>query len=270
MKKHLYFYRILLSIPLIALLFFSFSSGAPNAGVTGSPGDGFDCTACHTGADTFTAYNLALNIQTNIPSGGYTLGQTYTITVSQTYSGAIEHGFQITAENSVASKVGTFVITDALHTQVQNSGAFVTHTKAGNDIASWSFNWVAPSIDSGVITFYVASIAGNPNSSGGTTTTNSQMTKATLTVGGVLAVNNNQLLNFSMYPNPSDGQVTLQLPSDVNQAQVDIFDYLGKTRIKKSVNASNSTIDISNLNKGIYFMRIQTDSKIGTKKLIVR
>ncbi|PIV17676.1 MAG: hypothetical protein COS42_03545, partial [Flavobacteriales bacterium CG03_land_8_20_14_0_80_35_15] len=45
---------------------------------------------------------------------------------------------------------------------------------------------------------------------------------------------------------------------------------LGKLLMQKSVSSLNNTIDVSNLNSGIYFVRIETDTKVGTKKLILR
>jgi len=274
MKKHLPYYVLLIAIPFVALLLLSNSGGAPLIGVTGSPGDEANaagisaltvgnCTACH---DNLGNYNAAVNITTNIPAGGYALSTKYQITVTQTSTGAADFGFEITAENTVASKVGVFSITDAVNTQSDFLGHFVTHTFAGHEGSStWNFDWTAPGSDVGAITFYVASVAGN-----GGTATNTQVVFNTKTIGGVLGINNAQLLQFSMYPNPSDNYVTLQLPSGTNKANVKIFDYLGKTLIQKNLNNTNNNLDISNLSAGIYFVRIQSDTKVGTKKLVVR
>lgn len=266
MKKHLPFYAFLIAIPFVALLFLSNSNGAPFAGVTGSPGDsGNSCVICH---DNLGNFNAAVNITTNIPVGGYALSTKYQITVTQTSTGAADRGFEITAENTVASKVGVFSITDAVNTQSDFLGHFVTHTFLGHEGSGssiWNFDWTAPTSDVGAITFYVASVAGN-----GGTATNTQVVFNTKTIGGVLAVNDARMLQFSMYPNPSDNYVNLQLPSGTNKANVKIFDYLGKTLIQKNLNNANNNLDVSNLSAGIYFVRIQSDNKVGTKKLIVR
>ena len=192
------------------------------------------------------------------------------MTVTQTSNGASKHGFQITAENNSPSKIGGFAITDATNTHLQSGNNFVTHSLAGTDQSSWDFTWTAPSSDVGAITFYVASIAGNLNSTGGTTTVDTQMAQSSLVIGSVLAVNNKHLLQFSMFPNPSSGQVNFQLSSNVNQGHISIFDYTGKLVLEKNINTSNNSIDVAHLSSGIYIVRIQTDSKIGTKKLIVR
>jgi len=162
-----------------------------------------------------------------------------------------------------------FLLSDPANTQVDSFGHFVTQTFDGHEGTgtekSWHFDWTAPGIDVGTITFYVASVAGN-----GGAVTNTQVVYNTKTIGGVLGVNKAQLLNFSMYPNPSSGRVNLQLPSGNYRAQVKVYDYLGKTLIQNSINSQNTNLNISNLSAGIYFVRIQSDSKVGTKKLVVR
>jgi len=85
-----------------------------------------------------------------------------------------------------------------------------------------------------------------------------------------LAVNSAQLINFSMFPNPSDGLVNFQLPSNISQAKVAVFDYLGKKILEKNMSSIDNTLNVSNLSTGIYFVRIQSDSKTGTKKLVVK
>jgi hypothetical protein len=279
MKKIIHIQPILLIIPLLAFLFLSLYDGAP-AAVTGSPGDvasapsGSDgsCIACHSSAATYKAYNMSIAITSNIPSSGYTLNQKYTITVTQTSTGATEHGFQITAEMANASKIGQFSALETVNTKIQNfggTGTHVTHTALGGDVKTWSFYWTAPAFDVGAITFYAASIAGN-KVGGGHTTQDTEFATATLTIDNVLGINDAELLNFSMYPNPCDSKVTLQLPSSTNNAQAQVFNYLGKTLIQKDITTVNNSLDVSNLTSGIYFVRIQSENKVGTKKLIVR
>lgn len=273
MKKKIHIQPILFLIPILALLLSSYYDGAP-AAVTGSPGDSNNnCTVCHTSAATYNAFNLSVEITTDIPTGGYALDHRYTITVTQTSTGATEHGFQITAEMTNASKIGLFSALETVNTTIQNLGGTGTHvanTAPGGDVSTWSFYWTAPSFDAGAITFYVASITGNKNSVGGHTTVDTEYASKTLVIGGVLGINDAQILNFSMYPNPSDNKVTLQLPSGTNNAQAQVFDYLGKTLILKDITSSNSSLNISNLSSGIYFVRIQSDNKVGVKKLVVR
>jgi len=56
---------------------------------------------------------------------------------------------------------------------------------------------------------------------------------------------------------------------------LEIFDINGRKVMKESIgiisNSSSSySLDISSLNAGVYFVKIEADSKINTKKLIVK
>jgi len=281
MKKYLLHYVAPLLLFVITIVITSFSGGVPSfpGGLTGSPGDesaaltiagltSGSCTSCH---DNNGDFNASVSINSNIPISGYELGKTYQVTVTPSSVGASEHGFEITAENLSSSKVGTFSITDNVNTIVDSFGYFVSHSLAGSEgVSSWSFNWTAPTTDEGSITFYTASVAGNKDINGNTTTVNTQVVYKTLSIGSVLDVNKEILLNFDMFPNPSNGEAILQLPSGINNAKVSVFDYLGKKLFQKTINTKDNSINVANLSTGIYFVRVQTETKIGTKKLVIR
>ncbi len=80
---------------------------------------------------------------------------------------------------------------------------------------------------------------------------------------------------FDIYPNPSNGLITVQSKQNFNEAyDIDIYDPLGKLVMKQSVakNASAKpiTIDVSALNKGIYLMRFKDASgKLGHKTIAI-
>ena len=50
---------------------------------------------------------------------------------------------------------------------------------------------------------------------------------------------------------------------------VEIYSMLGQQVYTKSVQP-NETIDIYNLNRGIYMVRIEEDGKIATRKLVIK
>ena len=154
MKKKIF---ILGSIILIAILLYPTTSNSNSTGSvggkTGSPTDNSDCTSCHYAE--FPATVSTTHITSNIPSNGYTPGNTYTITTS-----SWADGFEITCEeNTGNTKTGTFFNTNASSTQLVNNGNAITHTAAGISSNTWSFDWEAPSIGTGDITFYGAFIA---------------------------------------------------------------------------------------------------------------
>jgi len=155
---------ILGSIITIAILFYPQSTigkltGSPG-GKTGSPMDNSDCTSCHNIQATTVS---TTNITSNIPSDGYIPGNTYTITANLANAWG-PNGFEITCEeNTSNTKTGTLFNINTSATQLVNNGNAITHTTAGNSLNTWSFNWEAPSIGTGDITFYGAFIvAGYP------------------------------------------------------------------------------------------------------------
>lgn len=167
MKKN-YNLLLVLIIP-VSLILFSYHTGSPG-GRTNSPGDGFaNCTNCHTGNSLQSQSGW---ITSNIPPEGYTAGQDYIITATGTDPAAVRFGFELTAENSANSKIGTFSILEPNRTQFTNNSDAVTHTSNGITPAggsnTWQVTWTAPESNSGQITFYAAFNAanGNGNSSG--------------------------------------------------------------------------------------------------------
>ena len=157
-------WKLTISVFILAAVFiviecgqnaYSNSSGAP-VGYSGSPADlGKTCanTGCHTGSAVTPVSGW---ITSTIPSGGYTPGQTYTITATATFNGRSKFGFQISPQDALGNKMGTLVNTNS-QTQVQSSGKYVTHTTAGNSNPNFktrNFNWTAPASGSGPLTFY--------------------------------------------------------------------------------------------------------------------
>ncbi len=74
---------------------------------------------------------------------------------------------------------------------------------------------------------------------------------------------------LQLYPNPATNEVTLKLPLAAN-VDIRIFNVQGSLlSFDKNVQIDGShTLDISNLNTGVYFMRIASDAGTITKKFI--
>jgi len=87
------------------------------------------------------------------------------------------------------------------------------------------------------------------------------------TISATLAVNKENEIFFSVFPNPvSNGILTIQSQSN-SLKNIGIYDVTGKQVYQKST--TTNQINISNLKTGLYFVRVQQDGKIATKKLIV-
>lgn len=82
----------------------------------------------------------------------------------------------------------------------------------------------------------------------------------------ILALENHVLNSFKMYPNPIKGNLLKFEYS--KESIIEIFDVLGKKVFNDSINATKNYINISNLNKGIYILKITSDNTSLSKKLI--
>lgn len=246
------------------------TNGAP-AGRTGSPGDVFNCTACHSGSAT----TVAGLITSNIPATGYVPGQTYTITGSITSIGKTKFGFQISPQDITGAELGTLVITDPTNTKlVGTSGNYATHSTAGSSfpsgIATWSFNWIAPIAGTGEVTFYGAfNITNNNNIASG-----DAIKLSTLIVQENVSASLNDIVSkpeaWNIYPNPSENIICLVNEDNSRLISLSIMDINGKlinTLIAEDI-SNNQNIDISDLQKGVYILTIASENGISTKRFI--
>jgi hypothetical protein len=80
------------------------------------------------------------------------------------------------------------------------------------------------------------------------------------------------LENFSpdevtIYPNPTSTNITVSVPENHN-FKLDIKTVSGKTVLSKNSLKTNTTIDISELSSGVYFVTVSTSKKTGTYKVV--
>lgn len=77
--------------------------------------------------------------------------------------------------------------------------------------------------------------------------------------------------NISIYPNPAKNNLNILATSNLQLELATIFDVRGRQVITKDLNSSNSlnTIDVSQLQAGVYFIKIDLDTISTTKKFIV-
>ena len=79
----------------------------------------------------------------------------------------------------------------------------------------------------------------------------------------------------SVYPNPAQNQVNIDLNMEQNEnVEVSIINTVGQVVINKqfgNMNGANTlSIDLENMSQGIYFVKIQVGNKIYTKPLTVK
>ena len=88
--------------------------------------------------------------------------------------------------------------------------------------------------------------------------------------GNTLAIETNDNIHFVVYPNPSGNLIKIQVPQKVKIEKILIHDNLGKEVFTKKVETSKNTITLSpNLSSGVYFLKIDSDKGVISKKIII-
>jgi hypothetical protein len=77
---------------------------------------------------------------------------------------------------------------------------------------------------------------------------------------------NNELENFKIYPNPSNGEIFFN--SALNNSKIEIYSEIGQ-KVYDIENASSNKIKLE-LSMGIYFARIVFDNKIINRKIVIK
>lgn len=74
--------------------------------------------------------------------------------------------------------------------------------------------------------------------------------------------------NFFVYPSPADGTISFSNPNNYDVASISIADVSGKQVMYLAKNAVTDTIDVSNLQTGIYFVTFTSDNLSTVKKFV--
>lgn len=92
------------------------------------------------------------------------------------------------------------------------------------------------------------------------------------TVGLEEEIAQNTILN--VYPNPAKDIVNITFNAKRNNTQIAIYDLTGKQVVSEQINVGEGLnqhqISVSNLNKGIYFLKLVSGNHSSTEKLIIR
>ncbi len=259
MKKNYSYYLSLIAIPFVALFLLSLSSGRDGQ-YSGSPGDGgATCTACHSGG----SFGAVATITSNIPGTGFVYGDTYEVTITAT-STSHKHGFQLTTEDVSQTKVGTY--TAGTGNQIVNSGTHMTHTQVGNQQFTWTFDWTAPpSAEGGEITFYAAVNATNSDNS---TSGDEVITTSRSYLVNSVGIDENELISLAVYPNPTVDFISPKYNENdlIDGAEIVISNFNGQIMYKS--NTLSDRIDVSNMNSGVYFLKITAGNNTGFSRFI--
>jgi hypothetical protein len=139
------------------------------------------------------------------------------------------------------------------YTWSTSPAAIISNSAAANPSITFSTNG----------TYTVSLVATNA----GTTSTATHTVVAAVCSG--IPVNNLMSENISLYPNPAKDKINIEVTL-LTSYNYQMTDLLGKIIISGNVNNKESAaVDISNINKGIYFLTIECKDQKATKKIII-
>jgi endo-1,3(4)-beta-glucanase len=183
---------------------------------------------------------------TQAQSGAFTTGYTYSVTTSGN-----NVTISVTVLDDVANIGTPFFWCSTLpgDRAISKDGktASFTFTAAANDVIDWNIKFAGLHGDTQTKTF-TYKFGNEPCTTS-------------------LGIEDQQLSNndVKLYPNPANkGNVTVEA-GDLKVSKVEVFSILG-SKVLETKNASFST---SNLQSGVYFVKISAEGKSVTKKLIV-
>jgi hypothetical protein len=83
----------------------------------------------------------------------------------------------------------------------------------------------------------------------------------------VTSINDNYSANINIYPNPVNGRLYIET---LTQTQtIEIYDIYGRRQVAETMShQGNLTIDVSDLNNGIYFVKISTEEGDIVKRIV--
>lgn len=75
--------------------------------------------------------------------------------------------------------------------------------------------------------------------------------------------------NISIYPNPTNNIINVNLGELTNSANYALYSINGKMiGVDKAVYNNNFTVDLTNVATGVYILKIKSDNSVNTFKII--
>ena len=209
------------------------------------------------------------NQNTGLSSGGYAdyTNMSTDMEAGQTYSITVTGGSVWQTDNSYAwidwNRDGDFDDTDEDVYVSTNDGQ-----------ASYTFDVTVPSnVPSGSTRLRIRWTDDGDNGTNTTTCGNSSYGEVEdYTINLLVTTDVNTLANkniFEVYPNPNNGMFNLNMVNTTDN-NVQIRNILGDIVYTNIINSNSTSIDLSSLDKGVYFIRVNNNNNIETKSIVIQ
>jgi len=212
--------------------------------------------------------DLTFDVYVNIlPSGGSSFGDLNNDGFIDAFAGTIYMNDTNSNNWIKINTIGTVSNLNGIGARVEvhtNSGIQIRDVRSGEGFEKMSslnthFGLGTETSITNIIVYWPSGIVDNiPNPSINDT--------ITIIEGATLNIVDETLSDVSIYPNPVDDVLTITTSLDLSEKIATVFDINGKRVLNQKLN-SNS-INVSTLNSGVYFLRLESEGKTFERKFI--
>ncbi len=97
------------------------------------------------------------------------------------------------------------------------------------------------------------------------------VTSSCYNITDLVIIENNDSNNVSISPNPFTSTTTVSFSEEQTNTSLKVVNVLGEVIFQSTINGKQSTIDMSGVAKGIYFVRIEDSTKnVVNRKIVVQ
>jgi hypothetical protein len=107
----------------------------------------------------------------------------------------------------------------------------------------------------------------NPLNCDPTKSMNYGVSRSNFVNNGQIGVNENKVFQFNVYPNPTNGVITLQSAPELIGNSFTILDFMGRVLMQDTISNIKQDIDMMNFAKGTYYLKIE-GALLNIEKLI--
>jgi len=83
---------------------------------------------------------------------------------------------------------------------------------------------------------------------------------------GINALSNGEI-TLGVYPNPTSGDLTVEFANGLVKT-IEVMDLTGRIVLSNATSDDKIKLNLSNLSKGIYYVRVKSDNKVEVKKIV--
>ena len=80
------------------------------------------------------------------------------------------------------------------------------------------------------------------------------------------ATDENQALDFKLYPNPTNGQITIALEG---MQMVVVYNALGQALLNKEINSDVLQLDLSGFENGLYWVKVVAQNRAMVRSFVI-